>query len=331
MARTLSALIAAAILAGVNSTSAFARVGAITEFTLAPPADKTPEFIVGGPDGNLWFGLTNGSHIGRMTPSGAVSVFEVTTNPFVGGAQVEGVTVGPDGNIWFADSKCAIGRSSLSGSIAEFVQPTCGSPTSIASGSDGNLWFVDSSSSKIGRITTSGIFTMFTLPTPSAQPALITAGLDGNLWFTEVIGNAVARMTTAGTVTEFPLPTPRSAPYGITVGPDGNLWFTERTTQRIGRITPNGSITEYSISPAGSDPTQIVMGSDRRLWFTVPGSNGIGRMNTNGSGLRVFTLPHPNSQPRGITLGPPKNHRPKHRDVWFSEPAGNRVGEIATH
>src|SRR3982074_119179 len=99
-----------------------------------------------------------------MTRTGAVSVFAVTTNPFVGGAEVEGVTVGPDGNIWFADSKCAIGRSTLSGGITEFVQPQCGTPISITSGRDGNLWFTDSSNSRIGRITTSGNFTMFTLP-----------------------------------------------------------------------------------------------------------------------------------------------------------------------
>jgi virginiamycin B lyase len=324
MRRTLSALIAAAILAGINSTGAFARAGAITEFALAPPADKTPEFITTGPDGNLWFGLVNGSHLGRMTPKGVVSVFEVTTNPFVGGAEVEGVTVGPDGNIWFADLKCAIGRSTLSGAIVEFVQPQCGSPTSITTGRDGNLWFTDFTSSAIGRITPNGSFTMFRTLT---SPAIITTGPDGNLWFTEGSGNAIARITTAGVITEFPLPTPRSAPYGITLGPDGNLWFTEIATLRIGRITPNGSITEFSVS---SNPYLITTGPDGRLWFTEV-YQGIGRITANGSGYKLFTLPHANSEPLGITVGPGKHSRSKHGDVWFTEAAGNRIGEITTH
>ena len=37
-------------------------------------------------------------------------------------------------------------------------------------------------------VTTGGVFTVFTLPTPNAQPIYITAGPDGNMWFSESFG-----------------------------------------------------------------------------------------------------------------------------------------------
>src|SRR5262245_32665846 len=58
-------------------------------------------------------------------------------------------------------------------------------PFQITAGSDGALWFVEFASGKIGRITTAGAVTEFSLPNPRSEPQGITAGPDGALWFTE--------------------------------------------------------------------------------------------------------------------------------------------------
>src|SRR5262249_52892424 len=59
-----------------------------------------------GPDGNLWFAA--GPQIGRMTPQGDLSVFNLLLS--VGDA-TEGITTGPDGNLWFTQlSPGEIGR-----------------------------------------------------------------------------------------------------------------------------------------------------------------------------------------------------------------------------
>jgi streptogramin lyase len=64
-------------------------------------------------------------------------------------------------------------------------------PTAIATGSDGNLWLAEDdntngvTSRHIARMTISGAFTDFTLPTLSQYDYLqhLIAGPDGNLWF----------------------------------------------------------------------------------------------------------------------------------------------------
>jgi len=91
---------------------------------------------------------------------------------------------------------------------------------------------------RIGRVTTSGAFQEFPIPTSQSGPVDIAAGPDEALWFTEQDGNKIGRITTAGAVEEFPIPTLASNPSGIVAGPDGALWFTELSGDKIGRIAP---------------------------------------------------------------------------------------------
>ena len=60
------------------------------------------------------------------------------------------------------------------------------SPTGITAGPDGNLWFnqTNESGSIVARVTTAGVFTLFTPPSTTILINGITAGADGNLWFT---------------------------------------------------------------------------------------------------------------------------------------------------
>ena len=107
-------------------------------------------------------------------------------------------------------------------------------------GPDGNLWFTEFDGNKIGKITTSGTFTEYVVPTGNAFPEGIAAGPDGNLWFTEnnSVANKIGKVTTSGTITEYVIPTGSARPYGIVSGPDGNLWFTENGGSKIGKIGP---------------------------------------------------------------------------------------------
>ncbi len=108
----------------------------------------------------------------------------------------------------------------------------------MTAGPDGtSIWFAQEDGNKIGRISTTGTFTEFSLPTPDSRPRDIVVGPDGNLWFTEAQANKIGMITPTGQITEFPIPTPASEPSGIALGPDGNLWFTERLADKIGRLT----------------------------------------------------------------------------------------------
>lgn len=89
--------------------------GAITEYPLSG-ANKIPNIITAGPDGNLWFTelgySTSGSSlysgaIGRITPSGTISEFPLNTPNLV----PDGIAIGPDGNIWFTESASYYGNA----------------------------------------------------------------------------------------------------------------------------------------------------------------------------------------------------------------------------
>jgi streptogramin lyase len=237
-----------------------------------------------------------------------------------------GITSGPDGNLWFTET-FGIARITTAGVITEFMVPGASGlnpPISIAAGADGNLWFTQGGGTywdgNVGRITTGGAATVFSLPLNS-RPGGIAAGSDGNLWFTQriAVGN-VSRITTAGVITEFTLP-PNRFGVNITAGPDGDLWLTEQfnDTFFIGRITTGGVMTEFALPPSKS-ALSIVAGPDGNLWFTggTTDSSGfyIARITTAGV-ITEFTLP---SAGGGISAGPDGN-------IWFTEVSG-KIGRI---
>lgn len=133
----------------------------ITEYP-TPTRDSSPEGIVVGPDGALWFTENDASRIGRVAfRDGRVTMTEYptpTVNSYPGG-----ITVGPDGALWFTElsglsSLGAIGRAVFRDgrvTISEYPTPTANSaPEGITAGPDGALWFTEEYGDQIGRATT---------------------------------------------------------------------------------------------------------------------------------------------------------------------------------
>ncbi len=186
-------------------------------------------------------------------------------------------------------------------------------PAQIVTGPDGNLWFAEYYTNKIGKVTTSGSTTEYSLPAES-HPEGITAGpgTEKALWFTEPGADKIGKITTSGTITEYTLPE-KADPHGITRGSDGNVWFAEHGTSKIGKITTSGIVTEYSL-PEKRGPTGITAGPDGNLWFTeyseVSHTCKIGKITTSGT-ITEYSLPA-KSEPREITAGPDGN-------LWFTE------------
>jgi streptogramin lyase len=192
-------------------------------------------------------------------------------------------------------------------------------PECITTGPDGNLWFTELIANKVGKMTTSGTVTEYSLPEKS-QPLGITAGPDGNLWFADSGTSKIGKITTSGTVTEYALPA-GSEPYGITSGPnkENDLWFTDKGTGKIGKISTSGAITEYAL-PEKSTPWGITVGSDENLWFADWTSFKIGKI-TPGGLITEFSTPK--SEPKYITAGPDGN-------LWFTYSLEAKVAKITT-
>jgi streptogramin lyase len=210
----------------------------------------------------------------------------------------------------------------LTPAITEHALSPSSHPVGLEPGPDGALWITQWSNSAIGRMTTGGVTTPYTLPTPDGEPSAIAVGPDGNLWATEGQGNVIARITPTGGATEFPLPTAGSAPAGIVAGPDGQLWFTETTGARIGHIKPpGGTISEVTLA-SGAQPQGIDLGADDNLWVALSGTNAIARVTPAGT-VTSFPLPTPSAGPSAVAAGPDGN-------IWFVERTAGRIGRITT-
>ena len=233
------------------------------------PTALPPGSIALGPDGAMWF-TQDGPRIGRIDASGVATELPI---PFIAYA----IALGSDGNLWMTTSG-GIGRMTPAGAFTLF--PVAGA-FRITSGPDGNLWFTKDPDPHIGRITTSGVITEFSLPTNSL-PRHITGGPDGNVWFTKP-DDKIGRITTSGVVTEFATPTSHSWPFEIAAGPDGNVWFTE-SYPGLGRVTPTGAITEFPVS----DVYALTTGADGNLW--AAGFGTLKRITPDGS-TTAFSIP----------------------------------------
>jgi virginiamycin B lyase len=182
----------------VNTIARMTPSGVITgEFAL-PSATDSAEYITSGPDGNLWFVIASSigqnahAKIGRITPQGKISVFDLPASFFDLGT----IASGPDGNLWFSGGKNIV-RMTLDGHIKEFPVPTVPhsnqyyqGAADVVFGPDGALWFL-TLQNWVGRMTTDGVFQQYPYPASVHFPqlglhALLTTvfSSDGTLWFT---------------------------------------------------------------------------------------------------------------------------------------------------
>jgi virginiamycin B lyase len=178
----------------------------------------------------------------------------------------------------------------------------------ITSGPDGALWFT--ALNKIGRITTSGVVSLFPMPTLYSGfqgYSYITTGPDGALWFTEWMPSKIGRIPTTATstnpqISEFKVP---EHPSDIATGPDGALWFSMH--QKIGRMSVDGTVTNKFLVRSSGPVIGIAIGPDGFLW----GGAGpkIFKMTIQGAAGQhsIFNIPgaiFPPMVENGITTGP---------------------------
>ena len=186
-----------------------ARIGRITtagDYTNYPlPGGFKPGDITPGPDGRLWFTESEADRIGAITMAGNITEYDVPP-----GTDPSGIAASA-GAMWFTEHGLnvnQIGRISTVGIPITHFGPTGAGPSGIAFGADGALWFTETGADKIGRMTTAGSISEFSIPTPLSEPGGIVAGPDGAMWFTEFVGNKIGRIEVGSTVL------PRLGPTG---------------------------------------------------------------------------------------------------------------------
>jgi streptogramin lyase len=212
--------------------------------------------------------------------------------------------------------------SAVTKTVTEFKIKTANNqPGDMAVGTDGNVWFVDQNTSKIAKISKTGVITGYLTHTANAKPTGITLGSDGAMWFTEAAANKIGRIS-GPPATDYTIPTAASSPRGITLGTDGDLYFTEYSAHTINKIDPSTHVVSLVATlPAGSGPTHIVSGPDGNLWVTETLTNAVARVTLGGAVTQVPLTP--NAAPSRIVAGPLNS-------LWVAEPGTNQVAQIAT-
>jgi streptogramin lyase len=294
----------------------------VTEKEL-PTANATPQDIVLGPDGNLWFTENSINKIGRVTPGEppVIQEFDVATN-FV---EPLNITVGPDNRIWFSgkfNGAGGVGRMNPANpaDTQGFGGFNVQGPRGIAAGPDGAIWLGDSIQGTVVRINAGTGAELATSDIPinggNFNIRNLAPGPDGNVWVTD-FGGQVARVTPAGVATPFDVT--GNAAWDIVTGPEGNLWYTVPDGNRVGKITTAGAFTDYPVT-AGGDQFGITVGPDGALWFAQAVANSIGRITTDGQFTEITGLTA-GARPEYISPGPSNT-------LWFTEKDGNRIGRI---
>jgi streptogramin lyase len=288
--------------------------------------------IVSGADGNLWFVDAGQRKVGRITPSGVITEFDVPGTSAV----PDGITAAPDGNIWITAPNFGaahpdwILRISAAGDVTRFPVGDAGvdgRPFGIAAGPDGNIWFTKFNADRIGRITPAGILTEFSLP-PESGPRQIVAGPDDNMWFDQDGANhqygAIARITPSGKVTVFSLNESYvvHSARAMVGGPDGNVCFGDASENiDLDRITPTGEITKFPFLSGFNSAEGLAVGPDGNLWFTNSEAGTVGRISLKGA-IREFALPRRDARPLGIAAGADGR-------IWFTEEGLSRIASIS--
>lgn len=299
----------------------------IQEFDIG--ADKSPNGIVAGPDGNLWFTESKASQVGVISTEGILLTEFPTKTPDMGPGSI---VLGADDNLWFDEVSLhghAVSRITPMGDTSEYLTP-CVPQRGMVSGPQNSVWFGEvgcaDSQDRIAKIVTiaspgAPVGTISQIPIGgSKNPESLVAPADGNVWFAEFGAGAMARLTLAGMLSEFAPPTPSQIPDVVTIGPDSNIWFSEFNQRILGRCTLTGTITEFAFPMDGVTPIgAITTGTDGNLWVGDI-SHSIWRAVLTGTSLVQTQFPI-SGRAGVITPGPDGN-------LWFTEPIADKIGVV---
>jgi virginiamycin B lyase len=209
-----------------------------------------PNDVVQGPDGNIYFTLSNSAAVGRMTTTGS--------NEQGIGLTADATGIAADGTyVWATEpTNNAIAQITVTPSLSVFEQ-TLGpaSPTAIVKGPDNNMYFTEGSYG-IGEINDSLVlFGPYASNLPGS--AMCSDGASA-VWY-PLSGSAMLAKFNVTTDTPTYYSISPAIAATCTLGPDGNIWFTYDTpTPGFGRISTSGTGLALFPLAAGSNPQGIV-------------------------------------------------------------------------
>jgi len=295
---------------GVDRVLRITPTGDFTEFP-TPTFQLPVSDIAVGADGNIWIAQSDLPVTGvigtvaRVTPAGQVTEFPLSereTWPL-------SIAAGPGEHLAFSEGS-SVGWVDMDGTITRFRLGSGNQAEAVAYGHDGNVWFTETGG-RIGRLTSNGQVTEYSIPGAPYEAGDIALGSDGNLWFTVPEKGAVGRITTSGRIRLFPVYDTgnpgemKPAPRNIAPGGDGRLWFSESRTGSLGWINPVHLVVgRFRFPPKGETyPVRIAPGPEGTLWYSAltgnfEGGGGTQMMNKKPPKIGRIAL-----EPLAVKLG----------------------------
>ncbi len=247
--------------------------GVITQFAAGDCGPRglpvQPGAIAVGPDNNLWYTVTapaNCPALGQMTTSGSVTMYTIP-------APATDVAAGPDGNVWFTSASGVGEINPVTGNVSIFNTNAPG--TSIAPSPCANdLWFTSGSGS-VGKITTSGTESLYSLPTAGSDPDDITGAPGGTVFLTEPNGGGgqIARVVDTASLVPCVILLPDNRfIYPLVTGHQGIKVSWMMQAPGTHGVADASGMNLFGFSPASGLPTPVPIGSFVTFQFNWAGT-----------------------------------------------------------
>jgi virginiamycin B lyase len=236
-----------------------------------------------------------------------------------------GVAVARDGTVWFTlESSDTIGLF-RDGQIQKLPKGTESvDPLGLAVDSAGRAWYTEAPKQKIGRASSDGTITAFSLETPVARLGRLAIAPDGAVWFAEAslvsvthLKDGRLRRHIVGSLT--PTAPLDAAPFGVAVAHDGTVWATLPNANKLLRIGPDGEKTAFDVPTRQSGLGDIAVDGSGAVWFLEIGANKIGRF--VGGRFEEVAVPTPNAGLTALSIAPDGA-------VWFTELRAHRISRL---
>ena len=301
------------------SAAQAAPVGMLKQFKV-PTAGASPEHITQASDGNFWFteSFVNDQNalphkVGRITPSGQVTEFDVCKHPDFGFESCfpTDIVQGSDGDLYFTKNDAPLGRITTDGNVLADVGERFSFNGNGLDAHGDDIWIADFNNAVIHRYDVrTGDFSEFATTSPTFDVAVAQNGI---VWFTEGDGRIGRLNPATGVITEIDVD---GFPREINVASDGAVWFTERFfPQAVGRI--NAATNAVRLFPVDGGPEDIAPAAEGSMWFTRSTAGNIARITPEGV-ITTQSKAVKGSEPFGITVA-------ANGDPWFTMLSADKI------
>jgi virginiamycin B lyase len=211
------------------------------------------------------------------------------------------------------------------GDVVDFFIPDSEHSThEVTASPNGDLYFTQPHVDKIGRISTDGVYKLYSMPSGS-YPHGLRFDANGDLWTSFEELDQIAKIDPlSGEVLDtisvaFPSAEMGAVgPHGLAIDSDGNIWYAGKPGDVVGKVNPVTRVnTQFQVQSGdhvpkqqgelgANSPINIYVDDQNQAWYVNLLTNSIGRVSTSGqiSTFAITGRSTNNARPINVFQGP---------------------------